>query len=219
MTGYPIELDLRGRLALVVGLGSVGRRKAIGLLEAGARVIAVDPSELATRPNGVEHLAEGFRPEHLDGVSLAFAAATAEVNRRVVSEAKRRGIWVNAASEPETGDFSVPAVWREGLVTLTASTSGAGPALARTLVDRAAGSIGAAPAIAALLAELRPMVIARLDDPAARHRLLSGWGDAKWLDAWTSDDPDAVRSAWLDELRAIEKADRGTALHESPDLS
>ena len=44
MPGYPIELDLAGRTALVVGLGAVGRRKAAGLVEAGARVVGVDPA-------------------------------------------------------------------------------------------------------------------------------------------------------------------------------
>ena len=43
MPGYPIELELRDRTVLVVGLGAVGRRKAAGLARAGARVIGVDP--------------------------------------------------------------------------------------------------------------------------------------------------------------------------------
>ena len=43
MPGYPIELDLRGRSALVVGLGPGRVRKASVLVEAGARVVGVDP--------------------------------------------------------------------------------------------------------------------------------------------------------------------------------
>jgi precorrin-2 dehydrogenase/sirohydrochlorin ferrochelatase len=218
MPGYPIELDLRGRLALVVGLGSVGRRKASGLVVAGARVVGIDHAPPTLLTEGIEHRAEAFRPGHLDGVSLAFAAATPEVNREVVAEAKRRGIWVNAASEPESGDFAVPAVWRGGLVTLTASTSGASPALARAILDRAVGSIGAAPGLAMLLAELRPMVLERLAASESRHRLLSGWGDAKWFDFWTSEGPDAIRSTWLAELRMFEEMAGGTALHESSDF-
>jgi precorrin-2 dehydrogenase/sirohydrochlorin ferrochelatase len=110
---------------------------------------------------------------------------------------------VNAASESGSGDFALPAVWREGLVTLTVSTSGASPALARSLRDRAARAIDAAPALAELLAELRPMVFERVADPEIRRRLLAIWGDASWLDVWTSDGPEAVRLAWLSSINAL----------------
>ncbi len=45
MSGYPIELKMEGRTAVVVGLGRVGRRKAAALVAAGARVIGVDPGK------------------------------------------------------------------------------------------------------------------------------------------------------------------------------
>jgi precorrin-2 dehydrogenase/sirohydrochlorin ferrochelatase len=199
MPGYPIELDLRGRRVLVVGLGRVGTRKASGLVEAGAQVLGVDPRPDVVIP-GVEHRPEEFRPEHLEGMSLAFAAATTEVNREVVDLAKRRGIWVNAASDPEQGDFLLPASWRSGTVTLAVSTGGASPALAATLRDRAARVMAGAPALAALLAEVRPEVLSRISDPEARHRVLSDWGDGRWLDAVERDGPEAVRDAWLATL-------------------
>ncbi|MDR3639488.1 MAG: NAD(P)-dependent oxidoreductase, partial [Isosphaeraceae bacterium] len=84
MPGYPIELNLHGRTALVVGLGPVGRRKAAGLLAAGATVIGVDP--VAGKLEGIDVQAEPYRAEHLCGVCLAFAAATDAVNRAVVRD-------------------------------------------------------------------------------------------------------------------------------------
>ncbi|HEY2157737.1 MAG TPA: bifunctional precorrin-2 dehydrogenase/sirohydrochlorin ferrochelatase [Isosphaeraceae bacterium] len=194
MPGYPIELDLRGRRVLVVGLGRVGTRKASGLVEAGAHVVGVDPRPHVAIP-GVEHRPEAFRPGHLDGMSLAFAAATPEVNREVVELAKRLGIWVNAASDPEQGDFLVPASWRQGLVTLAVSTSGGSPALAATLRDRAATALTNAPILADLLAEIRPTVLERIADPEARRRLLSDWGGGRWLDVLDREGPEAVRAA------------------------
>ena len=111
MHGYPIELNLNGRTALVVGLGMVGRRKAAGLLAAQARVVGVDPSPESDVPSEIDLRIEVYRAEHLEGVCLAFASATAEVNARVVADAKRAGIWVNSASDPNDGDFNVPASW------------------------------------------------------------------------------------------------------------
>ena len=198
--GYPITLDLAGRLVLVVGLGLVGTRKAIGLVAAGARVVGVDPGPGVEAPTGVEHRAEPFRGDHLEGAALAFAAATPEVNRLVVAEARGRGVWVNAASDPELGDFALPATRRDGPVTLAVSTGGASPALARSLCDRAAGAIAGSGALAGLLAELRPIAIARRADPEARRRLLASWGEARWLDLLAEGGPGAVRSAWLSAL-------------------
>jgi precorrin-2 dehydrogenase/sirohydrochlorin ferrochelatase len=196
MPGYPIELVLRGRTVLVVGLGAVGRRKAAGLVAAGARVLGVDP----TPPDAlarVEVRAEPYRPAHLDGVWLVLACASPAVNHQVVDDARNRGIWVSSASDPDEGDFTIPAVWRSGPLLLTVSTSGASPALASTLRDRAAEALGPeAAALASLLAELRPEVLTRLaDNPDARRRLLAAWADPRWLDLCRTDGPESVRHA------------------------
>ena len=203
MPCYPIELDLTGRTALVVGLGRVGRRKAEGLSAAGARVLGVDPSPTVGDgwPAGLVIVAEAYRADHLAGVALAFAAAVPEVNRLVTADARAAGIWVNSASDPSAGDFTLPAVWRDGDVTLTVSTAGASPALSALLRDRAAAALGpSAAGLAALLAELRPLVIARLSDPSARRRVLSDWADPRWLSLYDADGPDAVRAELLRAL-------------------
>ena len=202
MPGYPLELDLSGRRVLVVGLGAVGRRKLAGLIAAGARVLGIDPAaEPEGWPAGVEIRREAFRAEHLCGVSLAFAAGPAEVNAQVVAEARRLGVWVNAASDPEAGDFTLPAVWREGPLTLTISTSGASPALAAALRDRAAQALGPdCAAFVTLLAELRPEVLARVVDPDGRRQLLAGWADPRWLELWRVQGPETVRRTLREEL-------------------
>ena len=89
----------------------------------------------------------------------------------------------------------MPAVWREGGLTLTVATAGASPALAAALRDRAAAALGpAAAGLAATLAELRPVVLARLADPEARRRVLADWADPRWLDLFAAGGPDAVRA-------------------------
>ncbi|MGC1718585.1 MAG: NAD(P)-dependent oxidoreductase, partial [Isosphaeraceae bacterium] len=144
MSGYPIELKMEGRTVVVVGLGPVGRHKAAALVAAGARVIGVDPAagnlELATLA-GIEVVAQPYQAEQLHGASLVIAAGPAEVNGRVVADARRIGAWVCSTSDPEGGDFIVPAVWTSGPLVLTVSTSGARPALAAALRDRAAQAL------------------------------------------------------------------------------
>jgi siroheme synthase-like protein len=153
------------------------------------------------RPEGIDVRAELYRPEHLEGASLAIAAATAPVNRRVVADARRASIWVSSASDPGEGDFTVPAVWRDGPLSLTVSTGGASPALAAALRDRAAAALGpAAGGLASLLAELRPLALTRRFDPATRRHILADWADPRWLELWTTAGPEAVRQELLRSL-------------------
>src|SRR5437899_1538396 len=129
----PLFLQLTGRQGVVIGGGSVGRRKAKALCEAGARVRLVcleGRSKEFSSPH-VEWITAPYHCDHLTDADLVFAAATPEVNRQVVADAKARGIWVNSASDPECGDFSLPSVVRQGDFVLAIGTGGAAPALAR----------------------------------------------------------------------------------------
>jgi siroheme synthase-like protein len=160
-------------------------------------VVGVDPAPGPGVPDGVEVLAEPYRAGHIRecGARLVFAAATPEVNRLVVADGRAADVWVNSATDPTAGDFIVPAVWRAGALTLTVSTTGASPALAAALRDRAAEALGpAAAGLAATLAALRPVVLARLDDPEARRRVLADWADPRWLALFEAGGPEAVRA-------------------------
>ena len=197
-SGYPIQLDVRGLVAVVVGLGAVGKRKALALIEAGARVRGVDPLGANDWADGllIDLRTESYQADHLTGATLVIAAAHPEVNRRVVADARERNILVNSASDPESGQFTIPAVWRSGPITLTVATGGASPALAATLRDRAAAALGPSPGILArLLIDLRAEVIAQIRDPHARRLALRTVADPAWLDRLTRDGEAATRVA------------------------
>lgn len=145
MPGYPIILDLRGRLAVVVGGGAVGRRKVTGLLAAGARVrlISWDPVPPACWSQPVELHLRPFHPADLDDAALAFAATGInEVDQAVLAAARERRIPANLAALPEAGDFTVPAVLRRGDLLIAAATAGQAPALAKVICDRLGADLG-----------------------------------------------------------------------------
>jgi precorrin-2 dehydrogenase len=105
---YPIALDLTGRPCLVIGGGGVAERKTRGLLDAGARVTVVSPAITdalgAWKADGtLRHVARGYCRGDLAGFQLAFVATgEAGVSAAVAAEGHERGIWVNAADDPET---------------------------------------------------------------------------------------------------------------------
>jgi precorrin-2 dehydrogenase/sirohydrochlorin ferrochelatase len=204
---FPLFLDLRDCLCLVVGGGPVGRRKGLALLGAGARVRLVCPQPApAEQVNPrLETITEPYRPAHLDGVRLAVAAATPEVNRRVVADARARGVWVNAATDPDAGDAFFPATLTRGDLTVAVSTGGHAPAVARQIRDRLAEQLDDAFALwLALLAELRPRIRARV--PAERRRgLLEGLSNWAWLERLRREGVGPVRAAMFATVEALEQ--------------
>jgi precorrin-2 dehydrogenase / sirohydrochlorin ferrochelatase len=133
---YPVALDLRDRLCLVVGGGPVAEAKVDGLLAAGARVTVVSPelTEALTAwaiDGRIIHRPHEYGADDLDGQQLVFSATDRrEVTEAVAAEARRRGLWVNAADDPAFCDFLLPSVLRRGRLVVAVSTGGASPALA-----------------------------------------------------------------------------------------
>jgi uroporphyrin-III C-methyltransferase / precorrin-2 dehydrogenase / sirohydrochlorin ferrochelatase len=173
----PIFFDIRGRRCLVVGGGEIGARKAGLLLRAGADVYVCDPalgetlSQLRAAKQ-VQHYAERFRIEMLEGCVLVFAATGDEQTNRQVSEAARaRGIPVNVVDRPELCTFIMPSIVDRSPVIAAVSTGGSAPVLSRllrarleTLIPHAYGKL------ATLVAEFRSAVKVRVKNPMQRRR-------------------------------------------------
>lgn len=161
MPFYPINLTVAGRRCLVVGGGAVGARKVLQLVRSGARVTVVSPAvDAALGPaiasGAIRWEARGYlsadlasipteatlppgssgeeAPAPSSAVFLVIAATDAPaVNARVRADARREGVLCNIADQPEACDFTLPAVVSRGDLTVTVSTSGKSPALARKL--------------------------------------------------------------------------------------
>lgn len=147
---YPVGLVLADRPVTVVGAGGVAARKARSLLEAGAVVTVVGPEvSEAVRALPVTIVQREYRRGDLDGAWLVITATGDQaVNAAVRADADSARIWVNAADDPESCSFVLPAVSRQGTVTVAVSTGGRSPALAAWLRDEISGRVG--PEIAAL---------------------------------------------------------------------
>jgi siroheme synthase-like protein len=160
---YPVALLLQDRPCLVVGGGQIAERKARGLLSAGARVHVVakevlPPMRALEGTAGVASIEERpYRRGEVAGYWLAVAATgDSEVNNAVYEDGEAARVWVNSADDPGSCSFILPAVARQGPVSVAVSTSGYSPALASWLKGHAAEHMGPELAeLAELLAEAR----------------------------------------------------------------
>lgn len=126
----PLFVNLAGRRVLLVGGGVVAAGKLTQLVEAGADVLVVSPEvHPDIERSGVPVARREFRADDLDGVWLAVAAATPEVNRSVARAAEPRRIFVNAVDDPANATAFLSGVVRRDGVTVAISTSGDAPGL------------------------------------------------------------------------------------------
>jgi precorrin-2 dehydrogenase/sirohydrochlorin ferrochelatase len=163
---YPVSLVLEGRRCLVVGGGHVAVRKASGLLAAGAQVHVVGKEVLAPMRAlpGLASLQERpYQRGEVAGYRLVVAATgDPAVNQAVYDDGEAAGVWVNSADDPGRCSFILPAVARQGPVTVAVSTSGYSPALASWLKAHAAEHMGPEMGeLADLLAEARAQLKAQ----------------------------------------------------------
>ena len=146
--GYPVNLLVAGRRCVVVGGGRIAVRKIEALLDAGAKVHVIAP-ELHDAVQGwadagrLTVASRVFAPSDLDGAWLATAAtADPAVNRAVFEAGEARGVWVNAADDPEHCSFTLMSVIRRGDLVITIGTGGRSPALAAHLKGRLGDEVG-----------------------------------------------------------------------------
>lgn len=125
---YPIFLDVRTMKIVIIGGGRVAKRKALGLVEAGATDVTVVAPVLIDGFPKVHHIAALYAPNHVRGAVLVFAATNdLTVNSRVVLDSQAAGAIVCRADVDDDvpGDFLTPAKFGVGPVKVAVSAGSA----------------------------------------------------------------------------------------------
>ena len=142
-----IDLNLKGRQALIVGGGNEAARKVEALLSQQCDIIVVAES---VEQSIEEHAANGKialelkKIENVDFISnydqlILILAVTDDrkLNRKIIDFAKFHGSYAYAADDPDVSDFSHPAVINVGdVVQVAISTGGKSPLMAKALREK-----------------------------------------------------------------------------------
>jgi precorrin-2 dehydrogenase/sirohydrochlorin ferrochelatase len=200
-TYFPVFLNVRQKKCVVVGGGQVAFRKVRMLLDCGASVTVISPvlrrdlTELANRKS-IQVIRRSYKPGDLKGASIVIAATDAkETNRKVAKEAGKVGALVNVVDDPEPSDFIVPSLLRRGNLTITISTGGMSPALARKIRTRLEESFGEEYALLVSLVEEVRSTLRRKGMKIDTER----WQDALDLDVLTH----LIRTGHKDKAKAV----------------
>ncbi len=137
MSYFPINLNISGKLCVVVGGGKVGERKVKNLLNYGAkvRVVSLDfTDELLALDGSIEIVRSRYKKEYIEGALLIFIATNDKsLNLQISKDSKALSIPVNIATEPNLCDFTLPSVITRGELQIAVSTDGKSPALSRVI--------------------------------------------------------------------------------------
>ena len=136
---YPVNLYLDGQPCVVVGGGPVAAGKVENLLACGARVVVVAPAACGAiegwaDQGQLEWRRKVYETGDLDGAFLAVTATDdPAVNHQVYVDGEAARVLVNSADDPANCRFTLPSIVRRGDLTITISTLGRSPAMAKHL--------------------------------------------------------------------------------------
>lgn len=142
MDTLPLALKLAGQPCLVVGGGTVARRKIELLVAAKAELTVVTVAledDLADYcgEHGIALERRTFEERDVAGRLLVIAATNdADVNGQVYAACRRQGVLVNCVDRGELSTAVFPAIVDRDPVTVGISTGGTSPTLARHLRER-----------------------------------------------------------------------------------
>ena len=136
---YPVALNLKGKLVVVIGGGKVSEHKIKNLLSVQAKIKLVSPVitpglKLLVSKGKVTWVSHLARSTDLCSASLVIAATSSNlVNKSVSKWARKCGAWVNVVDDPALSDFISPAVFRASKAVVAVNTNGRDPVLSRDL--------------------------------------------------------------------------------------
>lgn len=177
---YPVNINLVGKKCLVVGGGTISKRKVKPLLDVGASVLVVslqftkEFSCLYNHPN-LKLEKRTFQNKDLDDIFLAIAATNNQkLNSEIAVLCNLKNILINVVDNPRLCSFQVPSVYRQGDLTFAVSTNGKSPALASKIKKEFALKYGPEyEKYLIALGEIRELVIKEIQDFSTKKRILN----------------------------------------------
>lgn len=175
---YPINLNLENKKCVIVGGGAVAQRKVKSLLKCKAKVTVIGPSltnqlAILKKKKKIIHINKKYNPSYLKGAFLAIGATDSRVVDISLNKlSQKNNLLLNIVDSPIYGNFIVPAVIKRGPLTISVSTSGVSPALAKKIrIDLEKHFSPKYKKLLNLMAQVRPSIIKEVKDIKKRRKI------------------------------------------------
>lgn len=138
-----VDLNLKGKLVIVVGGGQEGLKKINSLLTQDCKILLFSDQTNRQISNYVKQKKITFKKIKLRNANFLsrykpiLVMATTddkELNRKIIKKVKKMRCYAYAADDPQVSDFSHPSVINiEDMVQIAVSTGGRSPVMARKI--------------------------------------------------------------------------------------
>ncbi len=142
MRFYPVNLNIKGKLCIVIGGGKVAERKVKNILFYGGKVKVISPelTPMLAEMSGqkkINYIKCKYQSRLLKGAYLVFVATSGrKINSKIAGDAVKSDIMVNVCDSAKKSTFVLPAVLRQKGVTIAVSTDGLSPRKAVRIRDK-----------------------------------------------------------------------------------
>lgn len=176
MKYYPVNLSLKNKKCVVLGAGNVAWRKVKRLLECGGRVLVIAEDILPELKRLAEQKKIIFKNKKagLKDLAQAYLVVVATDDRRlnalVSAYCLKKNILVNVVDSPRECNFILPSVLRRGSLSISVSTDGLSPALAKKIRRDLQKNFGFEYAkLLRLMEDIRPEALKKIKNPRVRN--------------------------------------------------
>ena len=200
MGSYPICLNLKNEICVVIGGGRVALRKTVTLAKEGAHVIVVSPElcyemEQLAKDKVFQWEKMSYQEHYLQDAFLVIAATDSrKVNSSIAAFCRAHHILVNVVDAPEESTFTVNSFFQRGDLLIAVSTGGKAPAISKRIREELEERFGQEYETALNIAgEMRKEALEKIEDKDQRREFLqelARWDLPRML---CEDSEDAVR--------------------------
>ncbi|KKI90970.1 hypothetical protein WQ54_01195 [Bacillus sp. SA1-12] len=137
----PLHIDVKGKQVLIVGGGNIAFRRLLLFLHEGASITVVSPEVLPeieehANQNKLQWIKKKVEQSDLEQAFMIIAATNDPLVNEWIAEQAGVNQLVNVVSNADKGNVIVPKSVKKGRLTLSVSTNGASPKLAKQICEQ-----------------------------------------------------------------------------------
>jgi len=139
---YPILINLQRFPCLVIGGGEVAFRKIQSLLAYNAKITVISPKicnplKKLIKTSKIKIIPHSYSKEYIKNFKIIFCATdNQKVSKQVHNDCKSVNKFLNVADVPDLCNFILPAVVKRGDLTISISSQGRAPFLAKEIKNK-----------------------------------------------------------------------------------